>query len=195
MLKVDEKSALIIVDVQKDFCPGGALPVAEGDEVIPLLNEYIRRFKRAGAAIYATRDWHPSNHVSFKPRGGPWPPHCVQETGGAEFHPGLKLPEGTRIISKGSDPDSDAYSGFEGTNLDRLLKKGGVRRVFVGGLATDYCVKNTVLDALRAGFEVVLLEDASRGVNVRPSDSEEAVEEMTKKGARRARISTFVENP
>lgn len=194
MFKVDRKSALIVVDVQKDFCPGGALPVAEGDKVVPVLNEYIKRFSRSGAAVYATRDWHPNNHISFKARGGPWPPHCVQRTEGAKFHPNLKLPEGTRIVSKGSDPDSEAYSGFEGTSLEKLLKDRGVNRVFIGGLATDYCVKNTVLDALKAGFDVVLLEDASRGVNIKSRDSEEAIEEMTKKGAMRARTSDFVDN-
>lgn len=195
MFNIDKRSALIVVDVQKDFCPGGALPVPEGDKVVPMLNEYIKHFTRAGAAIYATRDWHPSNHVSFRSRGGPWPSHCVQRTEGAEFHPDLRLPDETRIVSKGSDSDREAYSGFDGTDLNRLLKEGGVKRIFVGGLATDYCVKNTVLDGLRAGFDVVLLEDASRGIDARPRDSEEAVEEMVKKGARRARISDFVSDP
>lgn len=195
MFRVDKMSALIVVDVQNDFCPGGAVPVPEGDKVVSALNKYITHFRRAGAAIYATRDWHPTNHISFKSRGGPWPPHCVQRTDGAKFHPALKLPEGTQIVSKGSDPDREAYSGFEGTDLERLLRDRGVKRVFIGGLATDYCVKNTVLDGLRAGFDVVLLEDASRGVNVRPKDSEEAVEEMMKKGARKARISDFVNDP
>lgn len=194
MFKIGKRSALIVVDVQKDFCSGGALAVPEGDKVVPLLNEYIKLFSQAGADIYATRDWHPSNHISFRSTGGAWPSHCVQGTDGAEFHPDLKLPKETLIISKGTDPHSEAYSGFEGTDLETLLKDGGVNRVFVGGLATDYCVKNTVLDALKAGFEVVLLEGVSRGVNVKPRDSEEAIEQMTKKGARRARMSDFIDN-
>jgi len=194
MFRVDKRSALIVVHVQKDFCPGGALPVPEGDKVVPVLNDYIALFTRAGAAIYATRDWHPSNHISFRSRGGPWPPHCVQRTDGAEFHPDLKLPEGTPVISGARDPDKEAYSGFEGTNLERLLKNRGINRLFIGGLATDYCVKHTVLDGLKAGFEVVLLEDASRGINVKPKDSEEAVKEMTEGGARKARISDFINN-
>ncbi|MFB0569098.1 MAG: bifunctional nicotinamidase/pyrazinamidase [Nitrososphaeria archaeon] len=194
MFKIDKRSALIVVDVLKDFCSGGALAVPDGDKVVPVLNKYIELFSQAGAAIYATRDWHPSNHISFRLRGGIWPPHCVQGTDGAEFHPDLKLPKGTMVMSKGANPDSEAYSGFEGTDLETLLKERGVNRVFVGGLATDYCVKNTVLDALKAGFEVVLLEDASRGVNLKPRDSEEAIEQMTKKGARRAGISDFIDN-
>ena len=186
---IDEKSALIIVDVQRDFCPGGSLPVPEGDEVIPLLNQYIRKFMQAGAPIFATRDWHPVNHISFKPQGGPWPPHCVQHTEGAEFHPGLNLPEGTKIVSKGIEPTREAYSGFEGTCLAEKLTKRGIRRLFIGGLATDYCVKNTVLDALDLGFDVVLLEDAIRGVDVTVGDSEKAIREMVNRGVKRAHIN------
>ena len=194
MFKIGKRSALIVVDVQKDFCSGGALAVPEGDKVVPLLNEYIKLFSQAGADIYATRDWHPSNHISFRSTGGAWPSHCVQGTDGAEFHPDLRLPNGTLVISKGTNPDNEAYSGFEGTDLETLLKDSGVNRVFVGGLTTDYCVKNTVLDALKAGFEVVLLEDASRGINLRPRDSEEAIKQMTRKGARRAAISDLADN-
>jgi len=194
MFRIGKRSALIVVDVQKDFCSGGALAVPEGDKVVPLLNEYIKLFSQAGADIYATRDWHPSNHISFRSTGGAWPSHCVQGTDGAEFHPDLRLPNGTLVISKGTNPDNEAYSGFEGTDLETLLKDSGVNRVFVGGLTTDYCVKNTVLDALKAGFEVVLLEDASRGINLRPRDSEEAIKQMTRKGARRAAISDLADN-
>jgi len=183
---IDKKSALIVVDVQRDFCPGGALPVPEGDRVIPVLNKYVEKFERVGAPIYATRDWHPPNHASFKARGGIWPPHCVQNTEGAEFHPDLALPKGTKIISKAMDPEREAYSGFEGTRLEEELKRRGIERVFVGGLATDYCVKNTVMDALKLEFETILLEDAIRGVDVKPGDSERAVGEMVKKGARKA---------
>lgn len=189
---VNEKSALIIVDVQRDFCPGGSLPVPKGNEVVPMLNKYVKRFVKAKAPVYATRDWHPPNHLSFKPHGGPWPLHCIQNTKGAEFHPDLELPRGVKIVSKALDPDREAYSGFEGTVLAEDLKKRGVRRVFVGGLATDYCVKNTVLDALNLGFEVILLEDAVRGVDVKAGDGEEAVREMVKKGARKASLRQIV---
>jgi|DewCreStandDraft_5_1066085.scaffolds.fasta_scaffold00111_15 nicotinamidase/pyrazinamidase len=182
------EEALIIVDVQNDFCPGGALPVPEGDKVVPVLNEYIRRMKARGAVIFASRDWHPQQTKHFKEFGGVWPPHCVQGTKGAEFHPELRLPEDAVVISKGMDPEQDAYSAFqavtpEGTPLAEALRRLGVKHVYVGGLATDYCVKATTLDALKAGFKATLLVDASRGVNVRPHDSEEAIEEMVRAGA------------
>ena len=138
---LNEKDALLIVDVQRDFCPGGALPVHEGDQVIPVLNDYIKIFMNAGVEIYATRDWHPPNHKSFKPYGGIWPPHCIKESKGAEFHPDLKLSEKVKIVSKAIHPTQEAYSGFEGTKLKENLIKKGIERVFVGGLATDYCVK------------------------------------------------------
>ncbi len=179
--KIDKNSALIVVDVQKDFCPGGNLPVQHGDEIVPVLNKYIQKFEETGAYIYATRDWHPSNHVSFKSQSGPWPSHCVQNTEGAEFHKDLLLPIGTVIISK-ADSLKETYSGFDETNLEEDLKRKNIRRVFVGGLATDYCVLNTVLDALRLGFETFLLTDAIKGVNVRPIDSEKAIKVMKSKG-------------
>jgi nicotinamidase/pyrazinamidase len=183
------EDALIIVDVQIDFCPGGALPVPEGDAVVPVLNRYIERFSEAGALIVATRDWHPPNHTSFKAYGGIWPVHCVQGTRGAEFHPDLKLPEGTKVVSKATDPLKEAYSGFDGTGLGEELKALGVKRVFVGGLATDYCVKSTVLDALKLGFKTVLLGDAIRGVDVKPGDSERAIREMLESGAEKITLS------
>lgn len=186
--KVNEKDALIIVDVQRDFCPGGALPVPEGDQVVPVLNEYIKMFRRAGAEIYATRDWHPPNHSSFKAYGGIWPPHCIRGSEGAQFYPYLILPEEVKIISKATDPSKEAYSGFEGTKLEEELGKKGVKRVFVGGLATDYCVKSTVFDALQLGFETILLVDAICGVNLKPDDSEKAIVEMIKKGAKKANL-------
>ncbi|MEM2314216.1 MAG: nicotinamidase [Candidatus Bathyarchaeia archaeon] len=179
------RDALIIVDVQVDFCPGGTLPVPGGDKIIPILNEYIRKFYMAGALIVATRDWHPPNHISFRDYGGIWPPHCVQGTEGAKFHPGLRLPENVIIVSKATDPSKEAYSGFEGTELEKELRKAGVRRVFIGGLATEYCVKNTVLDALKHGFETFLLEDAVRGIDAKPGDVEKAIKEMLEKGAKR----------
>lgn len=182
--EIGKDSALIVTDVQKDFCPGGNLQVPHGDKIVHVLNKYIRKFEEAGAQIYATRDWHPFNHISFKSQSGPWPPHCIQNTEGAEFHKDLEFPKSTIIISKATDPLKEAYSGFDGTNLEDELTQKGVRRVFVGGLATDYCVISTVLDALKLGFETVLLKDAIRGVDVRPNDSERAVEEMKTKGVR-----------
>jgi nicotinamidase/pyrazinamidase len=192
-IKLSKNEALIIVDVQRDFCPGGALPVPEGDQVVPVLNEYIKLFKKANARIFATRDWHPPNHISFKMYGGPWPPHCIQQSEGAKFHPSLKLPDDTSIISKAMDPAKESYSGFDGTTLAEELKKEGVARVFVGGLATDYCVKQTVLDAIALGFETVLLLDATRGINAKPRDVEQAIDEMAAKGVEKVTLADFPE--
>ncbi|WP_456367789.1 nicotinamidase [Thermococcus sp.] len=172
------EEALIVVDMQRDFMPGGALPVPEGDKIIPKCNEYIKEFKERGALIVATRDWHPENHISFRERGGPWPKHCVQNTPGAEFV--VNLPEDAVIISKATEPDKEAYSGFEGTNLAEILKKNGVKRVYICGVATEYCVRATALDALKNGFEVYLLRDAVKGI--RKEDEEKALEEMKRAG-------------
>ncbi|GBD04053.1 Nicotinamidase [bacterium HR19] len=180
-MKIDEKSALIVVDIQKDFTPGGALAVPDGDKIIPVVNKYIEEFRKRGAKIFATRDWHPENHISFRERGGPWPPHCVQNTEGAQFHPDLKLPDDAEIISKAFDPDKEAYSGFQGTELDEKLKSYGVEKVFVCGLATDYCVKNTVLDAIKNGYKTFLLLDAVKGIA--QDTTEKAIEEMKSAGA------------
>jgi nicotinamidase/pyrazinamidase len=187
--RVNENDSLIVVDVQRDFCPGGALPVPDCNQIIPTLNEYIETFNRVRAKVFATRDWHPPNHVSFKPYGGPWPPHCVQRSKGAEFHPDLRLPRRTKVISKASDPSRESYSGFDGTELRQELMNKGVKRVFIGGLATDYCVKNTVLDALKLGFETVLLADATKGIDQRPGDSQNAIKEMIEHGAKTAVLS------
>jgi nicotinamidase/pyrazinamidase len=181
------KDALIIVDVQNDFCPGGALAVSGGDEVVPALNRVIERFAEAGLLIIATRDWHPERTSHFKTHGGPWPVHCVQGTGGAEFHGDLKLGNAV-VLSKGMTPDEDSYSGFQatdrsGTRLATLLRHQGVERILVGGLATDYCVKHTVLDGLREGFKVVLLGDSIRAVNLEPHDGDRAIDEMVRAGA------------
>jgi len=179
--------ALIIVDVQNDFCPRGALPVTDGDKVVPVLNRYIERFRKAGLPIFATRDWHPEKTRHFNTCGGLWPPHCIQGSKGAEFHPDLALPEDVVVVSKGMNFDEDSYSGFEGSVegilLAELLRRRGAERLFVGGLATDYCVKHTVLDGLKEGFEVVLLEEAIRGVDLQPGDSERAIAEMMQAGA------------
>ena len=182
-MKLGPYDALIVVDVQRDFCPGGALAVPEGDRVVPVLNEYIALFQQRELPIIATRDWHPPDHVSFKEHGGIWPSHCVRDTEGAQFHPELKLPDSTIVISKATERDKEAYSGFEGTELERMLRDRNVRRVFVGGLATDYCVKSTVLDALNHRFTAFLLEDAVRGVDVNPGDSDRAIDEMLNAGA------------
>lgn len=184
-------SALLAVDVQNDFCPGGALPVPEGDKVVPVLNQYMGTFARAGLPIIASRDWHPRETRHFRDFGGPWPTHCVQGTPGAQFHPDLKLPEETVVVSKGMDPGDHGYSAFEATDesdtdLADLLRSRGVRRLYVGGLATDYCVRASVLDARRAGFETVLLTDALRGIDVEPGDVDRSIEEMVRAGARTA---------
>jgi nicotinamidase/pyrazinamidase len=175
--------ALILVDVQNDFLPGGALAVPEGDAVVGPLNEYSAIFGGSGLLVFATRDWHPPQHCSFKPQGGIWPVHCVRKTNGAALSPDLALPDGTRVISKAEHENEDAYSGVQGTSLDDQLKQGHTRRVFVGGLATDYCVLNTVRDALRLGYETFLLRDAIRGVDVQPGDSQRAIDEMVRLGA------------
>ena len=186
---MEKKAALIIVDVQNDFCPGGALAVADGDQVVAPLNRYIERFAGAALAIVATRDWHPERTSHFKVYGGVWPVHCVQGTFGAEFHRALQLGGAAVIVSKGMAADADSYSGFDavdsaGVRLADLLRMAGVSRIFVGGLATDYCVKQTVLDGCKLGFDVVLLKDAMRGVDLAPGDSARAVQEMFAAGAR-----------
>jgi len=183
-VRIGQQDALIVVDVQKDFMPGGALPVPEGDKVVPVLNEYIKLFEKRGLPVFFTRDWHPENHISFKGYGGVWPPHCVQNTEGAKFHEDLHMPLDNKfVISKGTSPDFDAYSGFQGTVLESLLRERGVKRVFVGGVATDYCVKNTVLGALNLGFASLLLLDAIKGVDVNPGDSDKAIETMLERGS------------
>lgn len=175
--------ALVLVDVQNDFLPGGSLAVPDGDAVIPVLNRWIRRFLDAGLPIFATRDWHPANHCSFVDQGGPWPPHCVMGTPGAEFSRELDLPPDVPVISKAMRPDKEAYSDFEDTDFAVQLRGLGVKRLFVGGIATDYCVRATVLGALEQGFEAVLLVDGVRPVDVAPGDGERAVAEMVAAGA------------
>jgi nicotinamidase/pyrazinamidase len=185
---MEKNAALVVVDVQNDFCPGGALAVADGDQVVPGLNRYIERFAVAGLPIFATRDWHPKTTTHFKIYGGQWPVHCVQGTFGAEFHVALKLAGGAVILSKGMAANADSYSGFDGIDssgvgLAEWLRRSNATRIFVGGLATDYCVKQTVLDGLKQGFAVTLLEDCVRGVDLAPGDSQRAVREMLGAGA------------
>ena len=186
--------ALIVVDVQRDFLPGGSLAVRDGDRLVPVLNRCLRRFRAARLPIVATCDWHPPNHCSFAAQGGLWPPHCVQESPGAEFLEELELHADALLISKGSETDTDAYSGFDGTDLERCLRDASVRRVFVGGLATDYCVLATVKDALSSGFEVCVLGDAIRAVNVKPGDGDKALDAMLEAGAQIVELATIEAN-
>ncbi|HLF95510.1 MAG TPA: isochorismatase family protein [Methylococcaceae bacterium] len=175
--------ALLVVDVQNDFLPGGSLAVPEGDAVVPALNRYIALFARSNRPVYASRDWHPPHHCSFREQGGPWPPHCLAGSRGAAFASDLALPPSVTVISKADTPERDAYSAFSGTDLDARLKVAEVRRLFVGGLATDYCVLNTVTDALALGYAVMLLQDAVRAVDAVPGDGEKALAEMRRRGA------------
>jgi nicotinamidase/pyrazinamidase len=174
--------ALLVVDVQNDFCPGGALAVSKGDEIVPILNRWMADASAAGVPVFASRDWHPANHISFKARGGPWPPHCVQNTRGAQFHPDLKFPPDVRIISKADTVDVDSYSAFGGTDLAERLRQERVHRVWIGGLTQDYCVRTTALDAIREGFEVHVIVNATRAVNVNPDDGKQAIEDIRRAG-------------
>jgi len=185
--------ALLIVDVQNDFCPGGALAVPDGDKIVPVLNKYIRFFSKNKLPIFASRDWHPKETNHFKQYGGLWPEHCVHHTYGARFYHGLELPGETIILSKGTHPGQDAYSVFEsadsnGVHFSKLLKKLDINELYIGGLATDYCVKSSVLDALKFGFKVKLLMDAIKGVNIKPDDSEKTIKEMVNKGVKKTTL-------
>ena len=176
---LQEGDALLIVDPQVDFCPGGALAVPHGDGIF----EAVNRVARMAPVVVASRDWHPPDHISFRAQGGIWPVHCVRETPGAEFHPGLDQSRLDRVFSKATARSEEAYSAFAGTDLEEYLRSRGVNRLFVGGLATDYCVRQSVLDARKAGFEVVVLEDAVGAVDVNPGDGERALAEMRAAGA------------
>jgi nicotinamidase/pyrazinamidase len=169
---------LIVVDVQNDFCAGGALPVPDGDAVIDPINRLAEQIP----FVVATRDWHPSDHLSFKEQGGPWPVHCVRDTSGAQLHPKLHTSQIDAIVDAGREPEDEGYSGFEHTDLERLLRDQGVDRVHVAGLALDYCVKATALDARRAGFDVVLHRGATRAINAEPGDDERALAELRDAG-------------
>ncbi|MCW1300895.1 MAG: isochorismatase family protein [Candidatus Nanoarchaeia archaeon] len=182
-MKLDRKCSLIVVDLQNDFITG-SLAVPGALKIIERVNKYITKFEKAGAKIFFTRDWHPITHSSFRENGGIWPTHCVQGSYGAEFHPSLKIPQHARIIAKGTDPRKEAYSGFDGTQLEQELRAFGITRVFICGVATEYCVRATVLDSLARGFETYLLEDAIAAVNLKPDDERRAVIEMIQKGAK-----------
>lgn len=175
--------ALLAIDLQNDFLPGGRLAVTEGDRVIPVMNHYIDRFIQRQLPVFATRDWHPRNHGSFAQQGGPWPEHCVAGSTGAEFAPGLHFPATVQIFSTGIEVENDGYSGFENPELKMQLDELGILRLFIGGLATDYCVFHTVCDALELGYQVLLLTDAIRAVNVNSGDGEQAIDTMVLKGA------------
>jgi nicotinamidase-related amidase len=175
--------ALVVVDVQRDFLPGGALAVPHGDEVLEPLNRYLALFAAAGLPVFATRDWHPPTHCSFIAQGGSWPPHCVMNTPGAEFSPLLQLPGDVEIISKASDPDRDSYSDFGEPTFETRLRELRVNRLWIGGLATEYCVLSTVRDAIQRGFRVLLLTDAVGSLDVHPGDGARAIAEMQREGA------------
>jgi nicotinamidase/pyrazinamidase len=184
MTETFKDAAMILVDIQNDFCPGGALAVADGDAVVAVVNRLMPHF----SLVVSTLDWHPANHVSFREQGGPWPPHCVQNTFGAELHPALNTERISDTFRKASTADRDAYSEFEGVDdhqrsLDEYLKSRGVRRVYLAGLATDYCVRATALDALRLGYETYVVTDGVRAVNVEPDDGAKALAAMQAQGA------------
>ena len=188
-----DQPALLVVDVQNDFCPGGALAVPDGDRVVAPLNRAMAIFAAAHLPVLASRDWHPARSAHFQPCGGPWPVHCVQDTPGAELHPRLRLPDTTILLSKGMDETRDGYSAFDGMTetgrpLAEVLRERTVNHLYVGGLATDYCVRATVLEALERGFAVTLLVDAVAGVDVQPGDSERALTEMKTAGARMLKV-------
>lgn len=182
-IELGKGDALLVIDIQNDFLPGGNLAVPEGNQVIPVLNSYIDQFINRQLPVFASRDWHPPNHCSFIRQGGPWPEHCVAESKGAEFPADLHLPVSTHVISKGTDAEQDGYSGFANRTFKGQLDNAGIRRLFIGGLATDYCVLNTVRDALNYHYQVLLLTDAIRAVNVQRQDGENAINEMLQKGA------------
>jgi nicotinamidase/pyrazinamidase len=186
------RAALLIVDVQRDFCPGGALPAPGGDRILPGLNRYIADARAHDMPVYASRDWHPAITNHFKEYGGEWPPHCVQGSEGAAFHPRLELPDDAIVITKGDDPERPGYSAFDGRTeagapfLDELRQRH-IDKLYVTGIATDYCVKASVLDARRAGIEVTVLTDAIAPIDARPGDADRAIAEMIAAGARTAR--------
>jgi nicotinamidase/pyrazinamidase len=187
------KTALLIVDVQNDFCPGGALQILNGDRVVEPINRAITYFSAAGLPILASRDWHPPKTRHFRESGGVWPVHCVQGTAGAEFHPDLHLPEETVVLSKGINPELDGYSAFDGVTGDgrtmaALLRDLDVQRIYICGLATDYCVLCTALEALRNGLHITVLTDAVAGVDIVPGESTCAIEDMVKAGAQLATV-------
>lgn len=182
-IHLEQGDALLVIDMQNDFLPGGALGVAGGFETIAPINHLIALFQAQGLPVFASRDWHPANHCSFAAQGGPWPPHCVAESLGAEFAAELALPDDAVVISKADTPDVDAYSAFAGTELSSRLRALEVMRVTVCGLATDYCVLQTVSDALEEGFDTLIVPEAMRAVELKPGDGSRAMDRMVARGA------------
>lgn len=175
--------ALLVVDVQNDFLPGGSLAVPDGDIVVPVLNDWIAAFRARGLPVIYTRDWHPAGHCSFVSHDGPWPPHCIAGSFGADFAPGLSPPRAGEVVSKATSREAEDYSGFDAAQLAARLREAGATRLFVGGLATDYCILATVEDARRDGFDVQLIAAAVRAVDVQPGDGERALGRMAAAGA------------
>jgi nicotinamidase/pyrazinamidase len=195
---MNRQSALLVVDVQIDFCMGGSLAVPASDAIIPVINRYIEIFRSVGVPVFATRDWHPPVTRHFREFGGLWPPHCVAGSAGARFHPGLKLPEDVVVVSKGMNPDRDDYSTFQaalesGEPLRDHLADMGVTKLYICGLATDYCVRETSLDALKAGLSVIVLADAVKGVDIHAGDSDRALAEIARLGGKIADMAAIEE--
>lgn len=182
-LELGRRDALLLIDLQNDFLPGGALPVSESVPVVEAANAWLDRFRSHRLPVFASRDWHPPDHCSFLSHGGPWPVHCVAGTPGATFPPGLRWPDGTIFLDKAYARDREAYSVFDGTDLDCRLKNAGVDRLFIGGIATDYCVLHTVIQALALGYGVFVLTDAIAALNMRPGDGAAALKRMCEAGA------------
>lgn len=180
---LDSHDALLVVDMQNDFLSGGSLAVNGAETIIALVNSYIRLFTGSRLPVFASRDYHPPHHISFQTEGGPWPPHCIAGSTGAEFHPRLQLPDDAVIISKGTSRDKEAYSAFAATGLNERLQALGTARVFICGLATDYCVHASARDLLLAGYTVIILTDAIKAVDVQPGDGDRARKELTDMGA------------
>ena len=194
------QKALLIIDLQNDFCPGGSLGVPQAEKIIPAVNKYLKLFKKNKLPIFATRDWHPPKTRHFKDFGGAWPAHCIQNTRGAAFHPRLKLPKEAVLLYKGMDPQKDSYSAFQaedtsGMDFLSLLKRLKISELYVGGLATDYCVRSSVIDALKQKFKVRLLMDAVRGVDFKKGDSEKVVKKMITLGAKAITLNKIKERP
>lgn len=183
-MKLAPTDALLILDLQNDFCVGGSVAIADGHTVAAQMAKAVAYFEAASSSIYATQDWHPADHASFRPEGGPWPPHCVQDTPGAELHPDLNLPASAVIVRKGATRTKDAYSGFIDSDLEQQLLAAGIKRVFVGGLATDYVVLNTVIDTIDIGIETCVFIDAIDAMNIEPGDGLRALHLMQSTGAK-----------
>ena len=191
MVTLTDGDALLVADIQNDFLPGGALGIGGGDTIIPILLNYIRRFHTRQLPIFLTRDWHPPNHCSFRDQGGRWPAHCIAGTPGSLPPPTFETPASAVIVYKAIDPDQEAYSAFQHTALNRHLRALGICRLFIGGLATDYCVLNTVKDAVALGYDVYLLMDGIKAVNLRPDDGRLAEQEMIRLGAAPVQLETL----